>query len=145
MWAGSSVPHSLLHLGISCLDAGRLTEAPLPRPAGREARSRLNSERIDSFAPARFGLSACHLCRSRPRGSIREQGSLTFWKAKERIASSRSEFTNDRKVADSPWRDCSARAWNLLETKRSAGVMTGFCYCFRQIALAALEIRSRRK
>jgi hypothetical protein len=40
--------------------------------------SNLNSDRIDSLAPA---LSACrlaHPCRSRPRGSIREQGNLTF-------------------------------------------------------------------
>ena len=38
-----------------------------------------NSERIDSFAPARFGLRLAHLCRSRPRGSIREQaGPITM-------------------------------------------------------------------
>ena len=34
------------------------------------------SERIDSVAPARFDLRFTHLCRSRPRGSIRGQDGL---------------------------------------------------------------------
>ena len=35
------------------------------------------SERIDSFAPARFDLRFTYLCRSRPRGSIRGQADPT--------------------------------------------------------------------
>ena len=34
------------------------------------------SERIDSVVPARFDLRFTHLCRSRPRGSIRGQVGL---------------------------------------------------------------------